>query len=230
MIKKIFIPLLVLFQMGCNNREITYDALLASGQIWGIDLSHHQGNINWNLLSKQKPHFIFLKATEGTTHIDTKYHRFKLNAKHHSINTGSYHFFNFNKDGRTQAHFFCLIANVQKGELPPVLDVETAGHKMPPREKVTLEILEFIETVESKTGVKPIIYCNKRFYNKYLKNYLSTDYPLWICDYKRKPNCRWLFWQKTDKHKIPGIKGNVDFSYFNGDKEKFKRILIPKEL
>ena len=218
--------IIIIFIIAYNENNISMNFHVPSSQIWGIDLSHHQGNVDWSLLSEQKPHFVFLKATEGTSHIDTKYHSFKRNAKHHSIKTGSYHFFNFNKDGRVQAHFFCSIADVKQGELPPVLDVETSGNNVPSREKVTFEILEFIAAVESNTGVKPIIYCNRRFYNKYLKNYLEQDYPLWICDYNKKPNGNWLFWQKTDKHKLRGIKGNVDLNYFNGDKEMLRKIII----
>ena len=224
-LKKVLLALLNLFVIGCNKSSVSQIADLQD-KIWGIDLSHHQGSIDWEKLSVQKPHFMFLKATEGTTHIDTKYHQVKRMARRHSIITGSYHFFNFNKDGRTQAHFFCLVADIGKGELPPVLDLETNGLNMPSKEIVSVEIAEFIETVEAKTGVKPIIYCNKRFYNTYLKNDLMRDCKLWICDYKREPDLDWNFWQKTDKHKLPGIKGFVDLNFFNGPREELLELVI----
>lgn len=224
-LKRVLLAFLNLLMIGCNKSSVSPFADL-NGNVWGIDLSHHQGNINWNLLTKRKPHFIFLKATEGTTHIDPKYPEYKRYATQHSIKTGSYHFFNFFKDGRTQAHFFCQVANVQKGELPPVLDVEINPYQMPPREQVTSEIMDFINTMKSKTGVTPIIYCNRRFYNMFLKNQLSLDHPLWICDYRNKPDQNWVFWQKTDKHKIPGIKGHVDLNLFNGSKEDLEKWLI----
>ena len=43
------------------------------GEFWGLDVSHHQSTIDWNKLSENEPHFVFLKATEGATNRDIKY-------------------------------------------------------------------------------------------------------------------------------------------------------------
>lgn len=62
--------------------------------IWGIDISHHQRSVDWKVLvEKNKPDFIFLKATEGSTHSDTKYSDHLKNSGKFAIPVGAYHFF-----------------------------------------------------------------------------------------------------------------------------------------
>jgi lysozyme len=106
-----------------------------------------------------------------------------------------------------------------------VLDVEFKRN-MPSQNKVTLEILDWIKVVEKKFGVKPIIYCECEYYNKYLKKKLGKSYPLWISDFWREPRCNWIFWQKTDQYKIQGIRGTVDYNVFKGNEAKLKALLI----
>lgn len=206
-------------------RKVTFRQIKAEGKIWGIDLSHHQSEINWVKLDKQKPYFIFFKATEGKSHRDTKYRDNYKNARKMKIPTGTYHFFSYKSTGKEQAKFFLSVAKFQKGDLPPVLDAEFRRN-MPADSKVTKELIDFLKFVTVKTGIKPIIYCDYDYYEKYLKNKLKTKHHLWICDYRSKPKVEWTFWQTTDKFKIEGIKGYVDFNLFNGNKEKLNRLLI----
>ena len=64
-----------------NYRKVTFHQIKSEGKIWGIDISHHQSTIDWKLLKKQKPHFIFFKATEGASHKDKKYTENYKNAR-----------------------------------------------------------------------------------------------------------------------------------------------------
>ncbi|HRZ97818.1 MAG TPA: GH25 family lysozyme [Paludibacter sp.] len=206
-------------------RKVTFHQIKVEGKVWGIDLSHHQSTIDWDKLQSQKPYFIFFKATEGISHKDTKYSENYKNARKRKIITGTYHFFTYRSTGKAQARFFLSVAKFQKGDLPPVLDAEFRRN-MPSDSKVTKELIDFLKAVTTKTGRKPIIYCDYDYYEKYLKNNLKTKYQLWICDYRQKPKADWLFWQTTDNFKIAGIKGNVDFNLFNGNKDKLNTILI----
>ncbi len=206
-------------------RKVTFAQIKHEGKVWGIDLSHHQQNINWEKLKTQKPYFIFLKATEGATHNDKKYSENYKNARKNGIVVGSYHFFSYRSTGKAQAKHFLRTAHLNKGDLPHVLDAEFRRN-MPIDKKVSREVKDFLETITKSTGVKPIIYCDYDFYRQYLKGKLKSEYQLWICDYKHKPPGKWLFWQTTDNFKIAGIRGNVDFNLFNGDKTKLKSILI----
>ncbi len=213
------------FVFSQNYNRVTFKQIKSEGKIWGIDLSHHQGDINWNKLITEKPYFIFLKSTEGATHHDRKYREYYKNARKHGIIVGTYHFLSYRSSGKAQAKHFLKIARLNKGDLPPVLDAEFRKN-MPDNEKVTKKIKDFLDTVIKTTGCKPIIYCDYDFYVKYIKGKLNQNYSLWICDYRHRPHGKWLFWQTTDRFKIAGINGRVDFNLFNGNKEKLKNILI----
>ncbi len=193
--------------------------------VWGIDISHHQKGINWDEFDDSLPAFVFLKATEGSTHRDTRYREYKAKLKDKGIPTGAYHFFSYKSGGIAQAKHFLEFANLEKGDLPPVLDAEfTSG--MPDKEKVRREFMAFIQYVEKETGVKPIIYCECDYYNKYLKGKLKGNYPLWISDFWRKPSCGYVFWQKTDKFRHSAFKGTIDYNVFNGSAEDLEGLRI----
>ncbi len=194
-------------------------------QIWGIDISHHQQGIDWRKFDDASPAFVFLKATEGSTHQDTRYQEYKNKLKAKDIPTGAYHFFSYKSSGIAQAKHFLEVASLKKGDLPPVLDAEfTSG--MPNKEKVRRELLAFIQYVEKETGVKPTIYCECDYYNKYLKGKLNGTYSLWISDFWRKPTCDYMFWQKTDKFKHPAFKGTIDYNVFNGTADDLEKMLL----
>jgi lysozyme len=192
--------------------------------VWGIDLSHHQGEINWKSVSDDNPHFVFLKATEGVTIIDKQYHHNYREARENGILTGSYHFFSYKSSGLRQAMHFLSVVKYQKGDLPLVLDAEF-GRNMPPDMVVARELNDFIQTVSRITGEKILVYCQDRYYNRYLKKYVREPHHLWICDFVGTPDSdEWLFWQQTDKFKIGGIAGGVDFNIFNGSIDKLRSL------
>jgi len=194
------------------------------GEVWGLDVSHHQSTIDWDKLIDQKPHFVFLKATEGITNKDDKYDWNYKEAKNKHIPVGSYHFFSYKSSGHEQANNFLSTVKFNSGDLPPVLDLEFTK-KMPPAFLVKVELMDFIKTIAEKLACYPIIYCNNRFFELYLKGCLPEKCKLWIVDYKAKPNGNWTFWQSSNKHKLPGIKGYVDLNIFNGSIENMKNLL-----
>jgi len=208
-----------------NYRQITMSQIRSEGKVWGIDLSHHQSDVEWEKLSKHKPNFIFFKATEGVTHIDTKYSQNYDNARKEGIIVGTYHFFSYKSSGRAQAEHFLSVAKYQAGDLPLVLDAEYARY-MPSSAIVTKELIDFMKTVTQKTGKKPIVYCNYKFYKQYLERELKNEHMLWICDFKNEPNGNWHFWQATDQFKIAGVRGTVDFNIFNGTLKKLTELLF----
>ena len=94
------------------------------------------------------------------------------------------------------------------------------------------ELKDFLDHIEQKTKVRPIIYSGLVFYRDYLKGHFD-DYPLWIAHYyqaelKAGAKTRWFFWQHSDKARITGINHVVDFNAFNGDSTAFERLRIPK--
>ena len=196
--------------------------------VWGLDVSHHQKKIEWTELEKSKPHFVFLKATEGTTHKDKKYKEYKQKFEALNIPVGAYHFFSYTSPGASQAQNYIKTANLKQGNLYPVLDVEYQNRKnMPEAKIIKKEITDFIDIIEKELGVKPIIYCECPYYNEYLKEILDKDYPLWIASFsKYQPNCGYVFWQKTDQHVHKAFEGTIDYNTFNGTKESLQNYIL----
>ena len=200
--------------------------------IHGIDVSYYQGKINWQKAKSMKDddvsiRFAFIKATEGLLLVDPYFQRNWREAPKAGIICGAYHFFRPKRDGKTQAKFFLQVVDVEKGDLPPVVDIETLDGVSPL--KMRAELSDFLNYVEVKTKVRPIIYTGLKFYEDYLADNFD-EYPLWIAHYYQ-PRLRldkslWKFWQHSDKAKINGIGHIVDFNAFNGDSTALADMLV----
>jgi len=199
--------------------------------IHGIDASRYQQLINWADVKNMqveniKIGFAFIKATEGVDKVDAQFERNWLHAEEENIPKGAYHYFIANKSGVAQANNFIQIVKLKQGDLPPVLDVEDANGSVP---DVQQKIKDWLQKVEEQYHVKPIIYTNIFFYNKYLKG-VFDDYPFWIAHYLQpgKPGIdrAWTFWQHSEGGHVNGIKTTVDFNVFSGDSAEFKNLLI----
>ena len=198
----------------------------------GIDVSHHQDNIEWEAVKAMqvkniKVGFAFMKATEGLGRVDNTYRRNWFNAKQAGIPRGAYHFFISSKSGKAQAENFIETVNLQKGDLPPVLDIEqTNGASV---EDIQQRAQDWLNRVEQFYKVKPIIYTNVDFYENFLSGKFD-DYPLWVAHYlvpdRPRIQRNWIFWQHNEKGHVNGISANVDFNVFNGDSTDFKKLLI----
>ena len=198
--------------------------------ITGIDVSRHSGIIDWDLIRAQNISFVYIKATEGEDYLDPNYVSNVYAAQKSNLLVGEYHFFRFNKPGKTQATNFLSHTGDFTGKLTPVLDIEEWGN-MPIVKSVTeitKEINNFLVTVESATGSKMIIYTNINSYNRFIKGRFLEN-PIWICSFNKNrilPDKRkWLFWQHAHNGKLEGIDGCVDLNTFNGDKIKWERYI-----
>lgn len=201
--------------------------------IHGIDISKYQKTIGWRLVKEMevddiKLSFVFMKATEGLSSVDKQFGRNWALAEKNGITRGAYHFFIPGKSGKTQAENFIKTVRLKSGDLPPVLDVEqTYGVK---KDQLQKQVAEWIEIVEKKYGVKPIIYTNVSFYESLLAGKFES-YPLWVAHYlqKERPriNRQWHFWQHSETGRVNGIDAFVDFNVFNGNSIEFENLLIP---
>ena len=203
-------------------------------EIHGIDISHHQGDIDWQtlkdegMIDKFPIRFIMIKATEGATKVDENFIDNFYQAREFGFTRGAYHFYSVHSSAQAQAEFFIKNVKLESGDLPPVLDVE---HK--PKNQTDEEFKQSIQLwlnmVEFHYGVKPIIYTYYMFKMKYLNDSVFDDYPYWIAHYyveKVEYKGAWKFWQHTDVGKLPGIKGNVDFNIYNGSFYDLRKMTI----
>lgn len=219
---------------GFRWRALYGDAKYPEGyEIHGIDISHYQGDIDWELLQnamieKCPVRFVLIKATEGASRIDPKFKDNFEQAQEYGFIRGAYHFWSNKTSARDQAYFFLSKVNLEDGDLPPVLDVE---HK--PKNKTVEEfqrdVLTWLHIVEDRYHAKPIIYTYYKFKMAYLNTSVFDDYPYWIAHYyvdKIEYKGAWRFWQHTDAGKLPGIKGYVDFNVYNGSYYDLRKFTI----
>ena len=192
--------------------------------IHGIDVSHHQDTINWDEVKNFGVTFVFVKATEGIDYLDTMFTHNWQNIEKVNMIRGAYHFYESDDDPIQQAKWF--IDNVKSfdGVLPPVIDVERAGH-----EKVTIEEYQkkleiLLNEVERLTGRQPLIYSSPNFAAKYLGDNTFGKYKLWIAEYgvdePKIPSAwqteGWHFWQDSFQATVPGVPKQVDRNRYAG--------------
>ena len=210
-----------------------YGICMPSGyQVHGIDISHYQGDINWNMLKQTRQgqfpiSFIFMKATEGGDYSDDKFVANFDSARAHGFVRGAYHFYNPKTDANKQADFFINSVQLEPGDLPPVLDIEKKGKDI---KKLQADLKVWLRKVESHYGVKPIIYASYKFKTRYLNDSVFNSYPYWIAHYyvdSVRYEGDWKFWQHTDVGTLPGIDEKVDLNVFNGSLQELKRMQLP---
>ena len=199
----------------------------------GIDVSRHQHIIDWSAVKDMEVKdirmgFSFIKATEGLGRVDDQFRRNWFKAKETGLPRGAYHFFISSKSGKAQAQNFIETVDLSRGDMPPVLDVETTnGANI---SDLRQRVKDFLVMAEQHYKVKPIIYTNVDFYDSFLSGGMFDNYPLWVAHYfvQDKPRIKrkWLFWQHNDRGHVNGIDNFVDFNVFNGDSSDFKKILI----
>ncbi len=197
----------------------------------GVDVSHYQGDIDWEVLSGEGIDFAFIKATEGSSFVDDKFAYNFIEAQKCDIAVGAYHFFSFDSTGEAQAQNFINTVEPFKGMLPPVIDIEFYGvYAYTPKEKeaVKAQLDDMISAIEEHYGLLPIIYSTEEAYDYYLaEDY--TEYDIWIRNVMKKPTVKdgrkWTFWQYTNREKLSGYSGEekfIDMNVFFGTREEFE--------
>lgn len=196
--------------------------------IQGIDVSVHQGEINWAQIDRRSVNFVFIKATEGRDFRDRKFERNWLGAKNAGISRGAYHFFTFCKAGALQAQNFIDTVPVDRAALPPVIDLEFSGNcqRRPSPAELDRELTAYIQKVTTVYRQQPILYVTNEFYTAYLQGKF-TKYTIWISDFYTTPDLnrderKWLFWQYSERGRVAGIDTLVDLNVFNGRIEQFQ--------
>ena len=201
-------------------------------EVHGFDVSHHQGQIDWNELQKTQAapfpvRFVFMKASEGGDFSDTAFiHNFD-EARKHGFIRGAYHFYNPKTDASRQADFFIRSVKLESGDLPPVLDIEVRGED---EKKLRRDLKVWLDKIEDYYRVKPILYTSYKFKTRYLNDSVFNSYPYWIAHYYADSveyKGQWRFWQHTDVGRLPGIREDVDLNVFNGTLDELKRMTIP---
>jgi len=187
----------------------------------GFDVSHFQGDIDWSQIdsveNKFPLKFVLIRATAGNDRKDSEFDENWIGAKKHQFIRGAYHYYRPNENSIEQADLFIKTVKLQKGDLPPVLDIE----KLPKEQSIDslkVGLKRWLKKVEEHYKVKPIIYTGERYYEDFLKEEFK-GYTFWIANYNffvENIQEDWTFWQFTEKATIKGINERVDLNIYNG--------------
>jgi len=201
-------------------------------KIFGIDISHYQGDIAWNavnIIHQEFPiDFVFIRATMGETALDKKYKTNWQRAASRAKLRGAYHYFRPNENSVKQAKNFIKNVRLKPGDLPPVLDIEEHP-KNQSMDSLKVGLKRWLDMVESHYQIQPIVYSGDKYFSDFLEKEFS-EYPLWIANYNfwiETPKKHWRFWQFSEKGIVNGIPGKVDLNLFNGNIEDLEALCLP---
>lgn len=187
--------------------------------VQGIDVSHYQGTVSWPQVKAAGIQFAFAKATDGVTWVDPDFTANWAGMKAAGILRGAYHFFEPDDDAGQQAQLFLATVQLESGDLPPVLDVETAAATSA---DLWQGVQTWLDQVQAATGLPPILYMSPGFANENDAPASLVTYPLWVAEYGvAEPTLpsgwtQWLIWQSSQSGTVNGVTGAVDLDQVNG--------------
>ncbi|MEJ7603640.1 MAG: GH25 family lysozyme [Kofleriaceae bacterium] len=186
----------------------------------GIDVSYYQDTIQWRRVKQAGMQFAFIRVSDGTALRDPKFTTNWLGAAKAGVMRGAYQYFRPEVPALAQADLLIAALAQDRGELPPVIDVETAGGKS--ASYIAQQVRTWVTRVRDKLGVEPIIYAGPEFWRDAVGGADLTTQPLWVAHYTTAcptvpPTWKaWTFWQHTDRGRVRGIAGAVDLNVFAG--------------
>lgn len=188
----------------------------------GIDISAHNGDVDFQAVRSAGYSFVIIKASEGSSFKDGSFHSNIWRARKAGLMVGVYHFFRFDATGMMQALNFLHSLNGQHLDLPVCIDVEQWTNPTDRTTSRVLHTLDFLIRRLERQGHKVMIYTNKDGYADFVARRFS-DYPLWISSFTPLPaSINWTIWQYSHAGSVPGVKGNVDLNVFRGTTEQFR--------
>jgi lysozyme len=184
----------------------------------GIDVSNHQGAIDWRRVAADDVAFAIIKATEGGDFVDRSFARNLAGARSAGIAVGAYHFFTLCRPGADQAQNFIATVPRDGPLLPPVIDIEFGGNcpDRPSIEKFDAELKAFLEPVETAFGKKAIVYIIGDALEAY--GGAVSGRRRWVRSLAMHPgHDDWIYWQYHNSGTVDGIEGPVDLNVLQGE-------------
>jgi lysozyme len=198
----------------------------------GIDVSHHQGVIDWNKVAQSGVSFAYIKLTDGQNFTDPRFTRNWIEAKAEGLLRGAYHFFHPLSDADVQAEHFVRRLATDPGELPPMLDIEVSDGAS--AAQLLSAARRWMDHVEKELKCKPFVYTTASFWKRVaLNSSILSEFPLWVAHYTDRdrpaipsPWPQWTIWQYSQSGNIPGIDGPVDLNLFGGTTENLYSLSV----
>ena len=184
--------------------------------VQGIDVSHHQGPIDWRRLPGQGVDFAYIKATEGGDFRDRRFDENWAAARAAGVARGAYHFFTLCRSGAEQAANFIAAVPAEPDALSMAVDLEYFGNcsSRLSREAFHVELAAFIRLVEARYRKPVLLYLTEEFDRAYGVS-ARVRRPLWLRSLIREPGFGgrpWRVWQVSNFRRLEGIDGRVDWN------------------
>lgn len=191
----------------------------------GIDVSAHNGDIDFEKVADSGIRFAWIKASEGETVRDKRFMENYTGAVAGGLRSGAYHFFRFDCEGISQAQNLCNALDNIKPQMGVAIDVELEGNPDGIDDETVIRHLHDMIDYLNLKGLPVTLYTNKEGYSRFLAREFE-DLPLWICsftDYEPMGEMNWSFWQYTHSGSVPGVPGNCDMNVFYGSYPQLKQ-------
>lgn len=183
----------------------------------GIDVSSHNGNINWGAVKSSGVEVVIIKATEGVDFVDSYVNTHYTGAIQVGFNIGFYHFMSEKTDPYRQAEDFYNCIKDKTYNVMPTLDIEVNNYGRSAAE-ITDRCLTFINRFKELSGQDCMIYTGGYFGRDNLDGRIK-NYPGWIAHYgvnrPMETGFNVVGHQYTETGSCSGINGNVDINNFN---------------
>jgi lysozyme len=193
----------------------------AGATVAGVDVSFYQGSVDWTRVRNAGYRFAFLRVSDGLSYPDDRFAANWTAAKSAGVLRGAYQYFRPGQDAVAQANLLLSkIGTLDDGDLPPVIDVETANGASDAT--IVAGVQAWLDRVEAVTGRTPIVYAAAGFWETIDGRARFARYPLWVANYGATcpavPDTwsEWRFWQTTESGSVAGIAGGVDVNVWNG--------------
>lgn len=200
-------------------------------RVVGFDISQFQGKINWAAIDSIEHlvplQFVFIRATAGNNKVDSRFKENWNSAKEHNFIRGAYHYYRPDENSIAQANNFIKTVKLQKGDFPPVLDIEQLPDNQS-LDSLKIGLRRFLKKIDSHYKVKPILYTGEKYYTSFLKEEFS-EYTFWVANYNffvENIKDDWLFWQFSEKASIKGINEKVDLNIYNGTPKMMRYLTV----
>ena len=185
---------------------------LDPGEAYGVDVSNHQGSIDWPSVAHDGVTFAYLKASEGRGYVDASFSSNWTGAAAAGVRRGAYHFFTLCATGREQAANFLRVVPPDATALPPAVDLEILDdgcHERPAVAAVDAELDAFVTAVEQAWGRPLLVYARGSWTGRYPVPQLA-DRLRWRTSFFVRPHADWAVWQVQYFARVDGISGRVD--------------------
>ena len=192
----------------------------------GVDVSHHQGEVDWQKVKAAGYDFAFLRigyrgyGKEGTINADARFDQNIAGAQAAGLDVGVYFFSQAINEAEAleEAEFVLGRLGGRKLQLPVVYDPESvldaaARTDTVTGEQFTKNTLTFCSRIR-EAGFTPAVYSNMVWEAFMYDMKQIGRLPIWYADYEKKPQTPYAFsfWQYTEKGHVDGISGAVDLN------------------